>query len=90
MYRQDDDLSPDFHDSVKIAKAELKNRKKSSAFVDMKKQKRRDFTQLYMVNDSYRNVVQENARNDYIRKLLRDADSSTENGNAKEEEEGEG
>ena len=30
-----------------------------------------------MVNDSYRNVVQENARNDYIKKLLRDAEDNT-------------
>ena len=75
MYRQDDDLSPDFHDSVKIAKVEIKNRKKSTVFVDMQKQTKRDFTKLYMTNDSYKNVVRENARNDYIKKLLRNADT---------------
>ena len=67
MYRQDDDLSPDFYDSVKIAKLAVKNRKKSTVFVDMKKQTKRDFTKLYMANDSYKNVIQENARNDYIK-----------------------
>ena len=75
MYRHDDDLSPDFHDSVKVAKANVLNRKKSNAFVDMGKQSKRDFTQLYMANDSYKNVVRENARNDYIKQLLRNADA---------------
>ena len=36
----------------------------------MGKQSKRDFTQLYMANDSYKNVVRENARNDYIKSLL--------------------
>ena len=41
----------------------------------MGKQSKRDFTQLYMANDSYKNVVRENARNDYIKNLLRNADA---------------
>ena len=67
-------MSPEFHDSVKIAKVQIKNRKRTAPFVDMKRQTKRDFTQLYMANDSYKNVVRENARNEYIKNLLRDAD----------------
>ena len=38
LYRDDDDLSPDHYDSLKIAKADLKSRKRSDAsFVEMKK-----------------------------------------------------
>ena len=38
LYRDDDDLSPDHYDSIKIAKADIKSRKRSDAtFVDMRK-----------------------------------------------------
>ena len=37
LYRDDDDLSPDHYDSIKIAKADIKSRKRSQAFVEMQK-----------------------------------------------------
>ena len=37
LYRDEDDLSPDHYDSVKIAKADIKFRKRSPAHVDIKK-----------------------------------------------------
>ena len=37
LYRDDDDLSPDHYDSMKIAKADIKSRKRSEPFVDMGK-----------------------------------------------------
>ena len=74
LYRDDDDLSPDHYDSVKIAKADIKSRKRSHAFVDMNKQTKRDFSKMLETSDFYRNVKQQNERSDFIKKLLRDAD----------------
>ena len=57
LYRDDNDLSPDHYDSLKIAKADLKSRKRSDAsFVEMKKQTKRDFTRMLQTSDFYRNV----------------------------------
>ena len=70
MYRQDRDLSPDHYDSVKIAKVDLKLRKKSTPLVDMKKQTKRDFSKMYQTSDFFKNIQRDNDRHDYIKKLL--------------------
>lgn len=38
----------------------------------MSKQTKRDFSKMLAGNDMYKNVQRENARNDFIKKLLRD------------------
>ena len=63
QYRQDEDLSPDHYDSMKIANTEikLKQRKNTLPYVEMKKQIPRDFKQMLMHgSESYRNVEREN------------------------------
>ena len=63
-------MSPDHYDSVKIAKYQISNRKKSVNLVDMAKESKRDFSMMLKGNDAYRNIQRDNARNDYLRKLL--------------------
>ena len=63
-------MSPDFYDSVKIANDQIKQRKKSSAFVEMKKQTKRDFSKLWQGSELYKNIQRENQRTEYIKKLL--------------------
>ena len=70
MYKQEDDFTPDHYDSVKIAQDELKIKHKIKPFVDMGKQTKRDFTKLWKGNDAYQNVLRENARQDYIKRLI--------------------
>ena len=71
LYRQDDDLGPDHYDSMKIANTELKQRKKTLPYVEMKKQKKRDFKEMLMAgSESYRNVENDNKRHDYLRRIL--------------------
>ena len=70
MYRHARDLSPDHYDSVKIAKVDLKLRKKSTPLVEMKKQTKRDFSKMYQTSDFFKNIQRDNDRHDYIKKLL--------------------
>ena len=70
MYRHARDLSPDHYDSVKIAKVDLKLRKKSTPLVEMKKQSKRDFSKMYQTSDFFKNIQRDNDRHDYIKKLL--------------------
>ena len=44
MYKLDEDLTPDYYDSVKIAKDQLKVKRNEKPFVDMKKQTKRDLS----------------------------------------------
>lgn len=74
LYRDDNDLSPDHYDSVKIAKVNLKARKRSDALVDMSKQKRRDMNEMLKTTEFYKNVQRDNHRNDFIKNLLKDAE----------------
>jgi hypothetical protein len=70
LYRQDRDLSPDHYDSVKIAKVDIKLRKKSTPLVEMNKQTKRDFSKMYQTSDFFKNIQRDNDRHDYIKKLL--------------------
>lgn len=56
MYRQDRDLSPDHYDSVKIAQIDLKTKRKTSNFVNMKKASKRDFNLILNTNAMYKNI----------------------------------
>ena len=80
MYRQDRDLSPDHYDSVKIAQKELQQTKrKPVSLVDMKKASKRDFSAMLKTNAMYKNIQQDNARNEYIKRLLSEASADLEN-----------
>ena len=74
MYKQDDDFTPDHYDSVKIATDARKLKQKVKPFVDMKKQTKRDFTKLWTHNDAFANVQRDNARQNYIKRLIDEVD----------------
>jgi len=78
MYRHDRDLSPDLYDSVKIANQTIQQKRKTSPYVDMKKQKKRDCMEHLKGNDFYRNVQRENERMDFLKKLLNTQDIEDE------------
>ena len=63
--------APDYYDSMKIAATEnhLKTNKKT-AFVDLKKQTKRDFTKMLQTTEQFKNVLRENERAEYVKKLL--------------------
>ena len=44
MYKLDEDLTPDYYDSVKIATDQIKVKRNEKPFVDMKKQTKRDLS----------------------------------------------
>ena len=62
---------PDHYDSLKVAKIQenLSHKKKVSS-VSMEKQTRRKFETLLGGNDAYKNVMHDNARAEYIKRLL--------------------
>ena len=62
MYRREDDFTPDYYDSVKIANDALKIKQKQKPFVEMKKQTKRDLTKLWQGSEFYKNVQRDNAR----------------------------
>ena len=62
MYRVEDDFTPDYYDSVKIANDALKIKQKQKPFVEMKKQTKRDLTKLWQGSEFYKNVQRDNAR----------------------------
>ena len=70
MYKLDQDSTPDYYDSVKIALDQIKTKRNERPFVDMKKQTKRDFGKLWQGNDAYKNIQLENARQEYIKNLL--------------------
>ena len=51
MYKQEEDFTPDYYDSVKIADDFLKTKKRVKPLVDMKKQTKRDFGKMWQNND---------------------------------------
>ena len=70
LYRQDEDFTPDYYDSVKIAGDTLKIKKNEKPFVDMKKQTKRDLSKLWQGSEFYKNIQRDNQRQDYIKNLL--------------------
>ena len=56
MYVQDGDFTPDHYDSVKIANDLLMTKAKVKAYVNMKKQTKRDYTKLLSGNDFFANI----------------------------------
>ena len=70
MYLQEEDFTPDYYDSVKIAEVANKIKQRVKPHVDMKKQTKRDFDKLLRSTEAYRNVERDNQRQDYIKNLL--------------------
>ena len=63
--------NPDYYDSIKILKTQIKvQTKKTDAFVDLKKQQKRDLTTMLQSTESYKNVLRDNKRADYVERLL--------------------
>ena len=73
IYRQEADYTPDHYDSVKIAAKAEHLKKQTKPYVNMKKQTKRDFNSLLQKTDFYKNVLQDNARADYIKRLIEEA-----------------
>ena len=62
---------PDHYDSLKVAKQhENLVQKKKVSSVSMEKQTRRKFETLLGGSDAYKNVVHDNARAEYVKRLL--------------------
>mmetsp|Transcript_9941 Transcript_9941/g.12387 ORF Transcript_9941/g.12387 Transcript_9941/m.12387 type:complete len:98 (+) Transcript_9941:1490-1783(+) len=70
LYRQEADYTPDHYDSMKIAEKAERFKRRTKPHVDMKKQTKRDFDRLLQTTDFYKNVLHDNARLDYIKKLI--------------------
>ena len=63
--------APDYYDSVKVAETQTKMISTGKKpFVDMKKQTKRKFEDQLNKTDFHRNVLRDNARQDYIKNLL--------------------
>jgi len=60
MYVQEADYTPDYYDSIKIAEVANNIKKKVKPYVDMRKQKKRDFGKMLRTTDAYANVQREN------------------------------
>ena len=73
MYKQEEDFTPDFYDSVKIANDFIKTKKTTKAHFSMKQQTQRKHDTLLGKTEFHKNVLRENARVDYIKQLLRDS-----------------
>ena len=56
MYLQEPDFTPDYYDSIKVAEASNKVKRRVQPYVNMKKQGKRDFKELHHSTDFYRNV----------------------------------
>ena len=69
IYRRES--APDYYDSVKVAEVHkgliTKNK---NPHIDMKKQVKRNYESLLNGTDFYKNVQRDNARQDYIKRLL--------------------
>lgn len=70
LYKQND--YKDFFDNLKAAKTQthLKTKRKD-AFVDMRQQTKRDFTKILCNTEAYKNIQRDNARQDYVKALLK-------------------
>lgn len=74
IYKVDYDKPTDPYDLSKVDLGKIKTTKNTGrgALVEMKRQEKRDFTQMYKqsVGEAYSNIQRENEKADYIKRLL--------------------
>ena len=65
------EVAPDYYDSMQIAKTATKMKTmKKDTLIDISKQEKRDLTKMLKTTEQYNNVLRDNERAEYIKKLL--------------------